>query len=122
LLIPALNAASLLPATLQSILQQTLQPNEILVIDNGSTDNTAAIAEAIGSGVRVFRRPNSRQAASRNFGVEQASGEWIAFVDADDLWEPHKLEKQMLALAANPDADIYYTARVCFAAGQRNPP
>ena len=112
--IPAYNASRLLPATLESVLNQTLKPTEILVIDDSSTDNTADVAEAFGSPVRVIRRPNSRQAACRNFGAAEASSEWIAFVDADDLWEKDKLEKQMLALEARPEASLCYTARQCF--------
>jgi glycosyltransferase involved in cell wall biosynthesis len=112
--IPAFNASQLLPATLESVLNQTLRAAEILVIDDGSTDNTAEVAEAFGSSVRVIRRPNSRQAASRNLGAAEATSEWIAFVDADDLWEKDKLEKQMLALKAKPEASLCYTARQCF--------
>jgi GT2 family glycosyltransferase len=112
--IPAYNASRLLAATLESVLNQTLKPAEILVIDDGSTDNTADVAAAFGPPVRVIRRPNSRQAASRNFGAAEAASEWIAFVDADDLWEKDKLEKQMLALEARPDASLCYTARQCF--------
>jgi GT2 family glycosyltransferase len=112
--IPAFNASRLLPATLESVLNQTLSAAEILVIDDGSTDNTAEVAEAFGSPVRVIRRPNSRQAASRNLGAAEATSEWIAFIDADDLWEKDKLEKQMTALEARPEASLCYTARQCF--------
>ena len=112
--IPAYNASRLLPATLESVLSQTLKPAEILVIDDGSTDDTSDVAAAYGSPVRVIRRPNSRQAASRNFGAAEATSEWIAFIDADDLWEKDKLEKQMLALEARPEASLCYTARQCF--------
>lgn len=112
--IPAYNASRLLPATLESVLRQTLKPAEILVIDDASTDNTADVAEAFGAPVRVIRRPHSRQAASRNFGAAEATSKWIAFVDADDLWEKDKLEKQMLALEAKPEASLCYTARQCF--------
>jgi GT2 family glycosyltransferase len=112
--IPAYNASRTLPATLESVLNQTLKPAEILVIDDGSTDDTSDVAAAFGSPVRVIRRPNSRQAASRNFGAAEATSEWIAFLDADDLWERDKLEKQMLALEARPEADLCYTARQCF--------
>lgn len=112
--IPAYNGARFLPETLRSVLAQTLRPDEVLVVDDGSTDGTAAVAKAFGPLVRVFRRTNARQGASRNFGAEQASSEWIAFVDHDDLWAPEKLERQMQALAANPTADLCYTARVHF--------
>jgi glycosyltransferase involved in cell wall biosynthesis len=64
--------------------------------------------------VRVIRRANARQAASRNFGVQEATSEWIAFIDADDLWTPDKLERQMHELKLHPKADLCYTARVHF--------
>jgi glycosyltransferase involved in cell wall biosynthesis len=112
--IPAYNAAGFIAQTLESVLGQTLPPDEVLVIDDGSTDSTAEVAERFGAPVRVIRRANVRQAASRNFGVQEAAGEWVAFVDADDLWEPHKLARQMEELARNPAASLCYTARVEF--------
>ena len=110
--IPAYNAASYIAETLDSVLQQTLPPTEVLVIDDGSTDETANVAERFASPVKVIRRPNSRAAAARNFGVETATSEWIAFVDADDIWEPSKLERQMAELEKHPEADICYTGRI----------
>jgi glycosyltransferase involved in cell wall biosynthesis len=112
--IPAYNASRYIAETLRSVLAQTLPPDEVLVIDDGSTDDTAAVAERFGPPVRVIRRANARQAASRNFGVQEARGEWVAFIDSDDLWAVDKLEKQMLELARNPQADLCYTARVHF--------
>lgn len=112
--IPAYNASRFLAQTLRNVLAQTQPPEEVLVIDDGSTDDTAAIAESFGPPVRVFRRPNSRQAASRNFGVQQATSEWIAFIDADDLWTPDKLQRQTEVLAAHPEADVCYTDHIKF--------
>src|ERR1035441_7246328 len=112
--IPAYNAALFIGETLESVLRQTVPADEILVIDDGSTDDTATVAESFGPPVRVIRRPNSRQAASRNFGVQEAKSEWIAFVDADDQWEPNKLARQMEELARNPLADLCYAARIDF--------
>jgi glycosyltransferase involved in cell wall biosynthesis len=113
--IPAYNAAEFISDMLESVLRQTLPADEVLVIDDGSTDDTAAIAESFGPPVRVFRRPNSRQGASRNFGVQQSKCEWIAFIDADDLWKENKLERQMQELSKHPDADVCYTGQVHFA-------
>jgi len=109
--IPAYNAAGFIAQTLESVLAQTPPPDEVLVIDDGSTDATAEVAEGFGAQVRVIRRPRARQAAARNFGVQEAAGEWVAFVDADDLWEPDKLARQMEALARSPVASLCYTAR-----------
>jgi glycosyltransferase involved in cell wall biosynthesis len=110
--IPAYNRSRYIAETLESVLAQTLPPDEVLVIDDGSTDDTAAIAESFAPRVRVFRRSNQRVAAARNFGVEQATSEWIAFNDADDLWELNKLELQMKELARHPEADLCYTGHV----------
>jgi glycosyltransferase involved in cell wall biosynthesis len=110
--IPTYNGSRFIAETLESVLAQTLQPDEVLVIDDGSTDDTAAIAESFAPRVRVFRRSNQRQAAARNFGAQQATSEWIAFIDDDDLWEPNKLERQMEELARHPEADLCYTGRV----------
>lgn len=96
--IPAYNAARFLPRCLASVFAQTLQPEEVIVIDDGSTDDTAAVAEALGA--KVFRQPNSGISSARNAGVRNASGEWIAWLDADDLWEPEKLERQAACIRA----------------------
>ena len=110
--IPAYNASRFLRETLESVLQQTLPADEVLVIDDGSTDDTAAIAASFGPPVRVISRQNAKLAATRNFGVKEAKSEWIAFIDADDLWLPHKLERQMEELSRHPEADLCYTGRV----------
>jgi glycosyltransferase involved in cell wall biosynthesis len=113
-IIPAYNSTPYLRETLQSVFNQTHPPDEILVIDDGSTDGTPALAESFGPKVRVFYRSQQRQASNRNFGAEQTSCEWLAFLDHDDLWEPNKLERQMEELSRHPDADLCYTARVNF--------
>jgi glycosyltransferase involved in cell wall biosynthesis len=111
-IIPAYNAARYLGETLESVLQQTLPPDEVLVIDDGSTDDTASIAESFGPAVDVISRENAKLAATRNFGVQVAKSEWIAFLDADDLWLSNKLERQMEELSRHPEADLCYTGRV----------
>jgi glycosyltransferase involved in cell wall biosynthesis len=103
--IPAYNAASFLPRCLQSVFAQTLKPDEVIVVDDGSADNSAELAEQLGA--TVIRRSNSGPAAARTAGIKSASNEWIALLDADDLWAPDKLERQ--ALCIRPDTVLVYT-------------
>lgn len=100
--IPARNRAQTLPACLDSVLGQTQPAAEIIVVDDGSTDDTAAVLAGYATrGVRHVRLPESRGAqAARNLGVQCASCEWIAFQDSDDTWMPRKLELQRTALEA----------------------
>lgn len=108
--IPVFNGADWLAEALQSVLRQSLLPNEILVINDGSTDNSAEIAQSF-KGVRVHTFENTGLSASRNRGIELASSKWIAFLDHDDVWEPEKLERQMKALKADSEADVCVTSR-----------
>ncbi len=94
-IIPAYNAERFLRETVDSALNQTYRDTEVLVIDDGSTDETPGILDAYGDRIRVLRQANQGRAAACNAGVETARGEWIAFLDADDLWLPEKLERQM---------------------------
>jgi glycosyltransferase involved in cell wall biosynthesis len=112
--IPAYNAEKFIAETLSSVLAQTYPPAEVLVLDDGSTDSTASIAESFPAPVRVVRKTNSGQANTRNFGVQSASCDWVAFLDADDLWLPDKLARQVEELARNPAASLCYTARTEF--------
>jgi glycosyltransferase involved in cell wall biosynthesis len=100
--IPTYNRAKLLAEALASVKAQTRPPLEIIVVDDGSTDGTRALLEAMGEKVRPIFQANHGAAAARNRGIEAARGDWIAFLDSDDLWEPRKLEAQARALAADP--------------------
>lgn len=96
--VPAYNAARYLGATLAAARAQTYRDLEVIVVDDGSEDDTAAVAAvhaAADPRIRVYQQPNSGVAAARNFGIEQASGSLIAPLDADDLWHPQKLERQV---------------------------
>jgi glycosyltransferase involved in cell wall biosynthesis len=115
--IPAFNASKHISRTIESVLRQTLPADEIVVVDDGSTDDTGAIAASFGPPVRVIRTPNSRLPATRNRGVQEAKGEWIAFIDADDLWVDNKLERQMQELSRHPEADLCYTGRILLVEG-----
>src|SRR5689334_21559100 len=90
---PAFDAAQTIGATVASVLGQTYRDVELVVVDDGSTDRTAAIAEAHGEPVRVVRQENRGVAAARNRGIEAAAGELIAFCDADDVLLPEHVER-----------------------------
>jgi len=97
-IIPTYNRASLISATLDSVLEQSLRPTEVIVVDDGSTDDTAEVVARYATRIRYVRQDNAGVAAARNHGASLASGEWIAFVDSDDLWHPDKLRLQLHAL------------------------
>jgi len=102
--IPAYNEAERLPAAVESAQAQTLAPREIIVVDDGSSDETAAVAR--GLGVRVISQENKGPSKARNTGIRAARGAWIALLDSDDIWEPDKLERQWAALQACPEAAL----------------
>ena len=109
-IIPAYNAERFLPRCIASVRAQTLTPHEIIVVDDSSTDNTAALAKQLGA--HVITRPNGGVAAARNTGIRNASGDWIALLDADDLWAPEKLERQ--AECIRPGIVLVYTGMRTF--------
>lgn len=101
--IPAYNAGRYLGRTIDSVLAQTFGAQEIIVVDDGSTDNTAEVVARYESGVKYIRQDNAGASVARNTGIEAATGEWIAFLDADDEWLPEKLKLQTEHLVRNPD-------------------
>ena len=102
--IPTYNRAGLLRRAVDSALAQTVAPLEILIVDDGSTDDTAAVCRAWGAPVRYLAIPNGGVAKARNVGIAEARGDWVALLDSDDEWEPNKLEVQCAALDAAADA------------------
>lgn len=98
--IPAYNAERFLRDALESAVRQTLAPMEILVIDDGSTDETGRLAASV-QGVRCIRQSNAGVSAARNRGIEEARGEFVALLDADDAWMPEKLAVQLTGLRSN---------------------
>src|SRR5215472_561278 len=94
-IIPAYNHARFLTPAIESVLSQTMEPSEIVVVDDGSTDETSSVLGTFGRQIRVVRQKNQGVAAARNRGAELATGEYLAFLDADDLWLPRKLEMQL---------------------------
>lgn len=107
--IPVYNGGRYLTETLQSVRHQTLQPEEIIVVDDGSTDDTPEILSAQPD-IRVLRQENRGAGAARNRGIQCARGELIAFIDADDIWLPRKLETQARELEAHPEVDYVLCA------------
>lgn len=106
--IPAFNAAGTICEALDSVAGQTVPPPEVLVIDDCSSDDTFALAEGHSSRPRVFRTPvNGGPAAARNLGIEKARGEWLAFLDGDDTWLPHRLEAQLELARKHPDVVLW---------------
>jgi len=107
-IVPVFDDAAYVGQAIESVLGQTLRPLEILVVDDGSTDGSAEVAEACGAEVRVVRRPHAGAGAARNHGVAISRGSRLAFLDADDLWLPEKLELQEAALAADPVLEMVF--------------
>ncbi|MDO4575839.1 MAG: glycosyltransferase family A protein [Planctomycetia bacterium] len=111
-IIPVYNGEKYLRECLDSALAQVGVEQEILVVNDGSTDGTAAILDEYAARVRVLTQHNAGHIAARNHGVAEATGQWLAFLDADDLWEPTKLCEQEKLLA--DDIGMVYTERLNF--------
>ncbi|NTS78280.1 glycosyltransferase [Catenovulum sp. SM1970] len=99
--IPAYNAGQYIEETLQSVFKQDYSNLEILVVNDGSTDNTLEILNKYQDKITIFDIANSGVSYARNFAVEHAKGDWLAFIDADDLWDTDKLSKQYAQLNGN---------------------
>jgi glycosyltransferase involved in cell wall biosynthesis len=106
-IIPAYNAAGFLAEALMSVAAQNYTPLEVIVVDDGSADSTAAVARAFSSSVQLIEQPHAGAGAARNTGVAAAHGDFLAFLDADDLWLPGSLALRLDALQRHA-ADIAY--------------
>ena len=100
--IPVFNGERFLAEAIESVAAQTLPPEEIIIVDDGSTDASPAIAGSF-SKVRLIRQPNTGGAAARNAGIGAARSDLVAFLDQDDLWAPRKLELQAAHVTASPE-------------------
>lgn len=108
MIIPVYNCERYLPEAIESVLAQTYSPIEIIVVDDGSTDNSGSIARGFGAKVRYCFQPNSGVSAALNRGIESAKGSFFAFLDADDLWVEDKLMLQMTVFEKAPAPDIVF--------------
>ena len=108
-IVPTYNRAVLLSEAVNSVLLQTYQNIEIIVIDDGSTDDTTEVMATFGDRVRYTRRPNAGVNAARNLGLKQARGEFIALLDSDDLWAPFKIELQVRLLRTFTDVGFTFS-------------
>lgn len=107
---PSWNAAPTIRQAIGSVLDGSFQDVEVIVVDDGSTDDTAASVEAFGAPVRLLRQhPRRGPSAARNRAIQEARGELVAFLDADDLWHPDKLRHQITHMDAAPDVGLVYT-------------
>lgn len=106
--IPTYNRAKFLGEAVTSALGQTRPPDEIIVVDDGSTDATEQMLARFGEKVRYLRQANAGPAAARNHGIRIASGNFIAFLDSDDLWTPDKIARQLAFFGANPRRDFVF--------------
>ncbi len=112
-IIPCYNGERFIRHTIESVLRQTDPPRQTIVIDDGSTDRSAAIVEQLaassGGAVELVRQANSGESRARNIGIDRATCAFVAFLDADDLWLPEKTAKQLQALENQPDAVAVHT-------------
>ncbi len=118
-IIPTYNRATLLSRALDSVLGQTVAPMEIIVIDDGSTDRTKQLIDEHYPQVQYLYQDNTGVSAARNYGIQNAKGDWIAFLDSDDAWLPEKLEKQIRAIQAHPEYKLCHTNEIWIRRGKR---
>jgi GT2 family glycosyltransferase len=105
-IIPTYNCAAWLAEAIESVFAQTFRDFRIFVIDDGSTDDTAAVLQRYADRCVCLRQENAGAAAARNFGIRSSSSKYIAFLDADDLWHPNKLERQLRLIKQDPEAGL----------------
>lgn len=120
-IIPALNAAETIARALDSVFAQTCRDFEIIVVNDGSTDDTLRVLAGYGDRLKIISQTNRGISAARNAGVRASSGKYLAFLDADDVWLTDKLEKTLAVLDAEPECAIVVSnAWQCDESGARN--
>ncbi len=119
-IIPVYNRYDFVRRAIDSVLSQTYRNFELIVVDDGSTDDTSRVKSDYGDRIRYVRHPDNRGvAAARNTGIREAAGEWIALLDSDDWWLPEKLEEQINYLLDHPQFPIAQTEEIWIRNGRR---
>jgi glycosyltransferase involved in cell wall biosynthesis len=113
-IIPCFNYGRFLREAVASIQRQTFADHETIVVDDGSVDDTEAVARDLGAAVRYIRQPNQGPSAARNTGISAARGRYIGFLDADDIWHPEKLARQVSILEGRPEVVLVYADATYF--------
>lgn len=106
--IPVRDGEAYLAEAIESVLAQSRPCDQVIVVDNGSTDRSAAIAAAYGRPVEVVSEPRPGIGAARNAAIAAARGDFVAFLDADDIWQPSKIERQLAAFEARPELQLVF--------------
>lgn len=118
-IIPTFNRAHLVTRAVESVCAQTFTDFECIVVDDGSTDNTAQILSPYIQHIQYIYMPHGGVSRARNCGIQQAKGQWIAFLDSDDEWLPEKLATQFEYITAHPDIYLHQTDEVWIRKGRR---
>lgn len=118
-ILPAFNSSQLIADAIDSALSQTYADIEVIVVDDGSTDDTAEIAKSYGDRIRYIHQENAGPSTARNNGIKNARGEFVAFLDSDDTWFPEKISRQVELFEARPELGVVFTdARVSYHGNQ----
>ena len=117
--IPTYNRKELLKRSIDSVINQTIKPSEIIIVDDGSNDGTEAMVKKKYDSLKLIKQKNKGASAARNSGIKASSGEWICFLDSDDEWKNDKLEKQITAVANNSDYKFFHSNEIWIKNGKR---
>ena len=118
-IIPTYNRKKTLARAIQSVINQSLSPFEILIIDDGSNDGTEEWVKENFQNIKYIYQNNHGVSSARNIGIENAYGDWVAFLDSDDEWLPNKLYKQVKAIDSNPEVKFFHTNEIWIRNGVR---
>lgn len=118
-IIPTYNRSKLVKEAIDSVLNQTFKDFELLIVDDGSADDTKTIIEQYGDKLSYYLTKHKGVSAARNFGIKKSCGEYLTFLDSDDLWKKDKLKKQIQFFDKNPEAKICYTDEIWYRDGVR---